>query len=348
MSGSEPNASAASSSPVRPAARSAASVLALDVGGTKLAAGVVDEDGGVESFEVGPAGREDGPDAMIERLVALGWRALEAARTSMDAVVGVGIGCGGPLDPGRGVIHGTPNLPGWHEVPLGDQVRRAFGMPPVLENDATAAAMAEWRWGAGRGTRDLVYLTLSTGIGGGAIVDGRPVRGRSGNATELGHLSLSYDGWPCACGRRGCPEAFASGTNVARRAREALAAPGATSSLASLPGSPGTITAADVVDAATAGDPLATKVWTATTIVIGELVATALNAFDPDIVVLGGGLTGAGAMLLDPVTARARAVAMPPMRSTPIVLSALGSRVGVMGAAAVAFDRIRASQLVEA
>jgi len=309
-------------------------VLALDVGGTKLAAGVVDSDGTLRSFVVRPTGREDGPDAMIERLIGLGRQALERAASRPGDLARIGIGCGGPLDPVSGVIHGTTNLPGWQDVRLTDRVRDAFGIAAVVENDATAAAMAEWRWGAGRGTRHLVYLTLSTGIGGGAIADGRPVRGASGNATELGHLTVRYDGWPCACGRRGCPEAFASGTNVARRAREA--------------GMPPTTTARDVVAAAAKGDPTARGVWDETTEVIGELVATALNAFDPEIVVLGGGLTGAGALLLEPVVQRAHAVAMPPMRRTPIVIAALGERVGVLGAAAVALDRAALDRAAEA
>lgn len=325
-----------------------APVLALDVGGTKLAAGVVDPDGVLHAFRVAPAGREQGPYAMIERLCALGRAALDEAHVGAREVSLVGVGCGGPLDPATGTILGTPNLPGWADVPLGRLVSEAFRVPALVENDATAAAIADWRWGAGRGTRHLVYLTLSTGIGGGAIVDGRPLRGRSGNAAELGHLSLRFDGWPCPCGRLGCPEAFASGTNVARRTREALAIPGARSSLTSLPGAPAAITARDVVMAAREGDALACAVWDATTALIGELVATALNAFDPEIVVLGGGLTGAGQLLLEPVTATAHRAAMLPMRQTPIVLSPLGERIGVLGAAAAALERATESVLAPA
>jgi glucokinase len=315
-------------------------VLGLDVGGTKLAAGVVDPDGRVRSFCVVPAQRDEGPQRMIERLIDLGRRALDEAATPVTTIPGVGIGCGGPLDPIRGVIQDPPNLPGWHDIPLTDLVADSFGRPAFVDNDATAAALAEWRWGAGQGMRDVVYLTISTGIGGGVIAGGVPLRGRSGNAAELGHLSVRFDGWPCPCGRRGCPEAFASGTNIARRARAALVDADVPSTLRDVPGSPGSLTARDVAEHAARGDAIATLVWDATTEVIGELVATCLDAFDPDVVILGGGVTRSGDQLLRPVVDRAQRVAMTPMRDTPVVLARLGDQLGVQAAAAVAHERL--------
>ena len=282
---------------------------------------------------------------MIARLIDLGRASLAAAGVAVGDIPAVGIGCGGPLDPRTGVIHDPPNLPGWHDVPLTAMVSAAFDRPAFVDNDATAAALAEWRWGAGRGLTDLVYLTISTGIGGGVIAAGVPLRGRSGNAAELGHLSVRFDGWPCPCGRRGCPEAFASGTNIARRAREALAAPGAASTLLDLRDAPGTITARDVAEAAAHGDPLAEEVWDATTEVLGELVASCLDAFDPEVVILGGGVTRAGEQLRRPVAERAHQVAMTPMRGTPIVLAELGDQLGVQAAAAVAQERLAQDRL---
>jgi glucokinase len=315
-------------------------ILGLDVGGTKLAAGVVDPDGTVRAFRVIPAHRVQGPEAMIARLIELGRESLTEAGVAIADTPAVGIGCGGPLDPSSGRIHDPPNLPGWHDVPLTAMVSAAFDRPAFVDNDATAAALAEWRWGAGRGRSHVVYLTISTGIGGGVIADGRPLRGRSGNAAELGHVSVRFDGWPCPCGRRGCPEAFASGTNIARRAREALAASGTSSTLLDLPGAPGSISARDVAHAAAHGDPLARDVWDATTEVLGELVASCLNAFDPNVVILGGGVTRAGEQLRRPVAERARRVAMTPMRTTPVVLAELGDQLGVQAAAAVAHERL--------
>jgi glucokinase len=312
-------------------------VLALDVGGTKLAAGVVRGDGSVRSRLVEPADRDRGPEDMIRRHLALGRRAVEAAGLDAGAIIAVGIACGGPLDPERGIILGPLHLPGWVDVPLAAIVEEAFAVPAAVDNDATAGAVAEWRFGAGRDrdVRNLVYLTISTGIGGGLVLDGRPFRGAAGNAGELGHLTIDIDGDPCACGRRGCLEAYASGTNIARRAREALAA-GEPSSLGAL----SSVSALEVAAAAGDGDALAGRVWAETTRMLGSAVATILDVFNPDLVVLGGGVTNAGDALLIPVRATALREAMGPAAgSADIVLATLGEELGVVAAASVALDR---------
>ena len=195
----------------------------------------------------------------------------------------------------------------------------------VLENDATAAAAGEHRFGAGRGTSHMVYLTISTGVGGGAVVDGRLFRGGAGNGGELGHVTVDWHGRTChGCGRRGCLEAYASGTSIAERAREAgLAAS----------------SAEEVAAAARAGDPIAHTVWAETTEALACGLTSIVNAFEPERVVLGGGVTRAGDQLLAPVRERVRADALGPAAATAdIVLSELGDRVGVVGAAAVAFE----------
>jgi glucokinase len=312
-------------------------VLALDIGGTKLASGVVRGDGVVLSRLEEPAEREQGPDAMIRRHLEQGRRAIREAEIDQEAIRAVGIACGGPLDPERGVILGPLHLPGWVDVPLVGIVEAALGIPAAVDNDATAGAIAEWRFGAGRAAtvRSLVYLTISTGIGGGLVLDGRPYRGAAGNAGELGHLTIDIDGDPCACGRRGCLEAYVSGTNIARRAREAVAA-GGESSLAGL----GAVDARDVAAAAAAGDALAGRVWNDTTAMLGSAVATILDVFNPDLVVLGGGVTNAGDALLRPVRDRALRDAMAPAAaSADVVLSTLGPDLGVVAAASVAFER---------
>jgi glucokinase len=312
-------------------------VLALDVGGTKLAAGVVRGDGSVRSRLVEPADRDQGPDDMIRRHLALGRRAVEAAGLDAVDIQAVGIACGGPLDPERGIIFGPLHLPGWINVPLVAIVEDAFRVPAAVDNDATAGAVAEWRFGAGRDrdVRSLVYLTISTGIGGGLVLDGRPYRGAAGNAGELGHLTIDIDGDPCACGRRGCLEAYASGTNIARRAREALAA-GEPSSLAGV----ATVTARDVAAAAAGGDALAGRVWDETTRMLGSAVATILDVLNPELVVLGGGVTNAGDALLRPIRETALREAMRPAAgSADVVLATLGEDLGVVAAASVALDR---------
>ena len=313
-------------------------VLALDVGGTKLAAGVVTGAGDVLSLVIAPSRAEEGPEQMITRHLELGRRAVEEAGVTWPEVRAVGIACGGPLDPVEGIIQSPPNLPGWDDVPLVAVVREAFDRPTAVENDATAGALAEWWFGAGRarGVRHLVYLTISTGVGGGLILDGRLYRGAAGNAGELGHLTVEYEGRPCGCGRRGCLEAYASGTNIAARAREALAS-GAASSLAGRPA----ISAKDVAEAAAAGDELARRIWDETTAILGSAMANVLDVFNPDLIVLGGGVTRAGDALLVPVRRAGLAQAMAPAsRSADIVLAGLGEHLGIVAAASVAFDRL--------
>ncbi len=314
-------------------------VLGLDIGGTKLAAGVVAADGRVLSFEVVPSRRDEGPDAMIARLLDLGRDAVEVAGVAWPEIRAVGIACGGPLDPYAGIIQSPPSLPGWDDVPLVAIVERALDRPAVVDNDATAGALAEWWYGAGRdrAVRNLVYLTISTGIGGGLVLDGRVYRGIAGNAGELGHLTVDYLGRPCGCGRRGCLEAYASGTNIAARASEALAA-GEASSLAALP----MVTARDVAEAAAAGDALATRIWDETTAILGSAVANILDIFNPELVVLGGGVTRAGDQLLVPVRDAGLGQAMhPARRSADVVLAVLGDRLGVVSAASIALERLR-------
>jgi glucokinase len=232
------------------------------------------------------------------------------------------------------VLLNPPHLPGWTRVPIGPLAAEAFGVPFVLENDATAAAVAEHRFGAGRGTATMLYLTVSTGVGGGAIVGGAPHRGAAGNGGEFGHLTVRRGGRLCACGRRGCVEAYASGSAIAARAREALAG-GRRTSLAGLP----VVTAADVAAAAAAGDALAAEIWAETVDLLGAAVTDLVNAFEPDLVVLGGGVTRAGAMLIDPVREIVAREAMPPAaRAARVELARLGDLVGVTGAGAIAQD----------
>jgi glucokinase len=317
--------------------------LGLDIGGTKLAAGVVADDGEVLSWLRMPSGVEDGPDAVIARQIGLGRAAVREAGVPWDDVPVVGIGCGGPLDPERGIILAPLHLPGWHDVPLVAMVERELRRPAVVDNDATAAALAEWRYGAGRrrGVRSLVYMTISTGVGGGLVLDGQVYRGAAGNAGELGHLTVDWHGRLCQCGRRGCLEAYASGTNIAVRAREALARQALEQGTASALAGLAQVTARDVAEAAAAGDPLAREVWNETTAILGSAMATILDVFNPELIVLGGGVTRAGDQLLRPVREQGLGQALgPAARSGDIVLAELGDQVGVVAAAAIAFERL--------
>jgi glucokinase len=302
-------------------------VLGLDVGGTKMAAAVVDAEGNTQGFVVTPTDASRGPHDGLERLFALGRAAVTASGVDAEEIAGIGIGCGGPLDPERGVLIAPLHLPGWTDVPITELAAAAFELPAVLENDATAAAAAEYRHGAGRGTLNMVYLTVSTGVGGGVVIDGRLFRGSTGNGGELGHVTVDWHGRRCrGCGRRGCLEAYASGTSIAERAREA---------------GMDVETSADVAAAALAGNEVAAKVWDETCEALACGVTSLVNLFEPELVVIGGGVTRAGEQLLSPVRelVGAQAIGLPG-RTVEIVQAALGDAVGVVGAAAVAYERL--------
>jgi glucokinase len=307
-------------------AQSEAPVLGLDIGGTKLAAGVVDRNGVVHSFVVAPSRAEEGPEPTLERLFELGRRAVAESGLDWDAIQAVGIGCGGPLDAERGILIAPPHLPGWRNVHVSELAAGAYQRPVTLENDATAAAAGEHRWGAGSGVSNMVYLTISTGVGGGVVIDGSLYRGSMGNGGELGHVTVDWHGRPCrGCGRLGCLEAYVSGTSIAERAQEAGL------SYAS---------AEDVAAAARDGDAGAKAVWDETVEALACGVTSIVNLFEPELVVIGGGVSRSGEQLIGPVRELVRASTMKPAgEKADIVASAFGDHVGVVGAAAIVYDR---------
>jgi glucokinase len=298
-------------------------VLGLDIGGTKIAAGVVDADGVVHGFLTAPADADSATG--VRRLFELGRQAIAESGADVDAV---GIGCGGPLDSEQGVLIAPLHLPGWRDVPIAELATEAFGWPAVLDNDATAAAAGEHRYGAGRGTRTMVYLTISTGVGGGVVIDCAVQRGRSGNGGELGHVTVDWHGRRCrGCGRLGCLEAYCSGTSIAERAVEA--------------GMDDGVSAADVAAAARAGDEVASRVWDETCEALACGITSIANLFEPELVVLGGGVLRTGEQLLAPVREQVAAQVIGPAVS--IVAAASGDAVGVVGAATVAYERLNAT-----
>lgn len=308
-------------------------VLALDIGGTKLAAGVVDDAGALLAHLVEPTDRERGQDDVIMRMLALGDRAVAASGRTIEAV---GISSGGPLDSARGILHAPLHLPGWHEVPIAQIASEHYHVPAVVENDATLGMLGEHAFGAARGATTALYLTISTGVGGGAVIHGRLHRGATGNGGEFGHITVRPGGRLCSCGRRGCLEAYASGTSIAERAREAITSE--PSSLGALP----LPRAEDVVAHAAAGDQVAVRLWDETTALLAQGVTDLVNAFEPEVVVLGGGVTRAGAVLLDPVRDAVATTAMDPIAQTcRVVLAELGDAVCVVGAGARAHEILK-------
>jgi len=322
---------------------SAKRVLALDIGGTKLAAGVVGCDGTVLSFTRAATEVRRGPDAIMRTLLDLGGEALSSASMTREDMSSAGISCGGPLDAVTGVVYGPPpNLPGWDHVPVVSIVEAAFGLPTSIANDASAAALAESRFG-GWNASSLAYVTISTGVGGGLVVDGELFEGAAGNGGEPGHTPVDWRGRLCTCGARGCAEAYLSGSSIAARTSEALAAPSSDLARAASRSvltaiDPEGLTAADVTAAVRSGDEFARAIWDETVTIAGVWLTGLVNVWEPELLVLGGGVTHAGeAMLLDPVRAAVRAAAMPAVADgLRIEFSRFADRSGLMGAAAIA------------
>jgi len=315
-------------------------VLGFDLGGTKFAFGVVQEDGKVLGSGRIETLAAQGPAQAVQRVIVAAREELNRLGLKSTDLAGIGIASPGPLDIAKGCVDGSPNLPGWDGFPIAGEIGRAFGLRVRIDNDANAAALGEHRFGAGRGKHDLVYITVSTGIGGGVIVNGRLMRGANGNAGELGHLTLDIQGPRCACGGNGCFEVMASGTALTKRTRAALLA-GRASSITALAGAAEKADVRHVFAAAQAGDALAQELVAQEIEYLGRGLAAVINAFNPERVIIGGGVASAGEWLLEPVRRRALALAFPRLAAVcDIVPAALAGDVGVVGAAACAFEEL--------
>jgi glucokinase len=305
--------------------------LAFDLGGTELRAALVSDEGSILSFSVVPTRAAEGPAAVIQQIELLAAAVL--AETPDLFPVGIGIGAPGPLDPEAGIVIAPPTLAGWYEVPLADILSSRFQLPVRLENDANAAALGEWRYGAGRGARSMVFATVSTGIGGGVIADGRTLHGRRGLAAEIGHMTITSEGERCFCGAIGCFEAVASGTALGRRAT-ARTRQSDGSMLRKL-SVDAEVTGRHVVDAARNGDALALELLSAEARWLGIGFTNLLHLYSPDILVMGGGISHGFDLLHDTITATVRDRAMPAYRDVPIVPAQLGRHAGLIGAASL-------------
>ena len=316
-------------------------VLAFDLGGTKFAFGVVSENGEVLGSDKIETLAKQGPEQAIQRVNSAAQSLLQKLNIKTEELIGIGIASPGPLDISKGCVDGSPNLPGWTGYSIEDGLSTFFNLPARIDNDANAAALGEYKFGAGKNKKNMVYITVSTGIGGGVIVDGRLMRGANGNAAELGHLTLNINGPACPCGANGCFEMYASGTAIARRTREAIQA-GTQSQILNLAGSIEEITTHHILAALQKEDELAKKIWNETTEYLGRGLAVVINTFNPELIVVGGGVTAAGDVLFKPVREKALRYAFPRLAAVcSIVPAGLGSNVGVVGAAACAFVAAR-------
>jgi glucokinase len=314
-------------------------VVGVDIGGTNVVVGLVPFAGGSPlALRSRPTEAERGADAVVEDIGTIVEEVVaeSLARHGGDRrrIVGVGIGCPGPLDLDGGLVLRTPNLR-WENYPIRKRIADRLGLPATLDNDANCATYGEWWQGAGRGVRSLAGVTLGTGIGGGLVLDGRLVRGASGTAGHFGHMTIDFNGRRCACGNYGCLEAYASGPNIALRAREGIEA-GCESAITTLVGGDlSRITARTVYDAFVAGDEHAREVMLETARLLGAGVASIVNLYNPEMVVLMGGVAHAGEHLFAPLRAevkrRAFGVAVKACRIVPGELDS----PGVVGAAGV-------------
>ncbi|MDQ3703895.1 MAG: ROK family protein [Chloroflexota bacterium] len=310
-------------------------ILGIDVGGTKLAAGVVSGDGGVLSYARDATPSNLDGEGLLDFLLRLARRAIDE---SSRPPVGVGIGCGGPMVFPEGIVSPL-HIPAWQDFPLRARVESALGLPTLLDNDAKAFALGEALFGAGKGARCMLGMVVSTGVGGGIVVNGKLVDGASGNAGHVGHVLVSKDGPRCYCGGHGCLTVYASGTGLAARAREALEQ-GIPSILASLP--PEQVTGEAVAQAAAQGDPLGVDLMQSAAQALGMGIASVANLLDLDRVVIGGGVSQSGGLLFKPLQEELRRRAtLAFSRGVEVHRAKLGQEAGVIGSAGLVFQRIK-------
>ena len=317
-------------------------VVGIDIGGTKLATVVADNTGHILSKVRKPTLSERGPEYALQLLFDMVRETVELAGVEQKSVAAIGVSCGGPLDTKTGVVYSPPNLPGWDALPLKAQLESEFQIPVTIENDANASALAEFRFGGGRGYRAVLYMTMSTGIGGGIVIDGQIYHGANDSAGEVGHQILLPNGPRCGCGKRGCLEALCSGPAIARRAQAAIQAQiadgktSATTLLNLADGHIENVKSEHVLAAARTGDALALQLVDETAYYMGWGIANLVNILNPDIVLLGTIAIAAGDLLLDPIRKTVSEFAMTrPAAAVKIEPAQLGDALGDLAAIAL-------------
>ena len=313
-------------------------IIGVDLGGTNIVVGALSEDGATEyAMRSEPTRSAQGADAVVDRMVRMIDTVIaetQAKGQKREHCLGVGVGAPGPLDREHGIVITTPNL-GWTDFPLRQVIAERVGLQATLDNDANCATLGEWWLGAARGGRNVVGMTIGTGIGGGLILDGRLYHGASDVAGEIGHMTIDVTGRRCGCGNYGCLEAYASGPSIAERAREALGGDQASLLYGMVDGDLTRLTAANVYDAAKKDDAVALEVVRETARFLGTGLANLLNVYNPDVVVIAGGVTQAGDPLFEPLRREVRRRAFrPAYDACRIVPGSLPGTAGVVGAVA--------------
>lgn len=311
-------------------------VIGVDLGGTKISTAISTIEGNILANVVLPTKAEEGEVAVLGRIVQSIDEVIVGSSTSIDEIEAIGIGSPGPLDAKKGIIITTPNLP-FKNYNLVQPLKEKYNIPVYLDNDANAAAIGEYMFGAGKGKNSIVYFTVSTGVGGGAVLDGKVYRGHTSNALEIGHTTVDPNGPRCNCGNLGCLEAMSSGTAIAKKGKEAVSTNVETSLKKH-----DTVTSYEVFKEAEAGDEVAKDIIDNALTYLGIGVANAISTFDPEMIIIGGGVSKAGDIVFDTVKKVVNKRCFKSMaESCEIVPAGLGSDAGVVGAVALAIIESR-------
>ncbi|WP_244833993.1 ROK family protein [Clostridium sp. BJN0001] len=306
-------------------------VIGIDLGGTKISTALSDLNGEIVSQTTVPTKADEGEIPVLNRIINSVSSVIEDSSADLSEIKAIGIGSPGPLDAEKGVIIYTPNLP-FKDFNLVEPLKKKFNLPVFLDNDANVATIGEYMFGAGKGSKDVIFFTISTGVGGGAILNGKIYRGHTSNALEIGHMTIEQNGPRCNCGNIGCVEALASGTAIAKRAKEALESKAETSLRQYEK-----VTSAEVFEEAKKGDTIAKDIISSALNYLGIAVANAVTIFDPEVVIMGGGVTKAGDIVFDTVRKVVDKRCFKSMASSvKIVPAGLGQDAGVIGAVALA------------
>lgn len=298
--------------------------IGVDIGGTKVAMAIVNQAGAIEAQTVIPTDLSISPEAMINVIAERIQQIMKHAAIPKNEILGIGVGAPGPLDSKQGIITCPPNLTNWVNIPIAELLHNHFSIPITLENDATAATLAEKWVGAGQQSDNFIYMTISTGIGAGIISDGNLLRGVKGNAGDIGHTVIDPSFGKCSCGQYGCLESIASGTAIAKRGSEVMNSD---------------LSTKEVFDLYTRGDAKITDYMESIFRVLGVACVTAINTFDPEKIIIGGGVSKVGDPLFQSIQAYVSQYALNPTgRNVNIIPAQLEQNAGVIGAAALCFD----------
>jgi len=317
-------------------------ILGVDLGGSKILAAVVKPRGEMLSSDESTTPATESHEVVIQSIIDSVHSALKHASCTISEISAIGIGAPGISNPEAGILFTSPNLPGWRNVLLRDIIQNKLDKKAFLINDANAAALGELYFGAARGTHNFIYITLSTGIGGGIVINGKIYTGAIGTAGEVGHMTIDDNGPLCNCGNKGCWEALASGTALAREAKRRIKEGTKTSILKYVDGDSEKVTAQIIHSAAERGDKLAKDLIARTGYYVGVGMANLINIFNPELIVIGGGLSNIGDMLLKPAfKVAAERSYKEAFQAVRFVSAGLGRNSGVLGAAAFALQEMK-------